>query len=768
MSRGLILGLLALATLLAPHFLSASILCPPDVTIACNMPYTDTNMTGHATVYGAGYNSARFYDDLDGLGSCSVGFIIRTWYADKNYNHQHDPTEVYCTQRITITDIDQPVTVDFPADITVDCPDDIPTTKPTIFGGICDLIATNTKDEIFTIVNDACLKVRRTFTVINHCDYHPSDPNWDGSGIYVGRQWIKVVQKAAPRLQVEGDFEFGVGSNCTASDIAMFNVGVEFGDCPSDNLKYEFYIDLDWDGELETRYSHLLSGDRYLAPKASGDSIRVDLVEELPRGSYKYKWTVSDGCGNTRSRGGTIRIVDNKPPTPYCLTAVQATVSGHDMPLRVSTSVFDRGAFDNCTPSDHIRISFSEDITDTVRMVDCDSRGIQFYRLYVTDEAGNSDYCNVFLLAFDNGNCGPMFSALGAVALPDGSPVPDIDFAVMDPQSAVLGTATSTIDGQFAIDGLELHADRSVMVYDNDYALESTVTLADYIILYRHVLGLEPLADPLKSRAGDINKDNRLTGADLRTMADHILGYPIDSDLGELQVVPQDLMENGQLTSDQYLFTDYDGSFDYSAYVIGDLDDSAGPTIAGVDNGKRQVYAQVYVTPQGDYQIVLPDDLDLSALLIKNGRGPIDAELGGQTLFSGSNADGSYLAMGIDDGPADNSLRVSAATDFTRLEMQLVDEQGASIDVEWSMTVDADDVASEDIDLRCFPNPASNRLHLGDNVEELRLIDLSGREVLHVRGQSSVAIDHLKAGIYMAYLRSIAGTTTVDHVMIVR
>lgn len=760
MCQSIIRPVIVLAAFFLAPSVHASILCPADVTISCHMPYTDTNMTGTATVYGAGYSVARYYDDIDNIDRCNVGFVIRTWYVDKNNNYQHDPYELSCEQRITITDLDREIVVSFPDDITVDCPDDIPMTRPTYQGGICDQIAVSIDDMPFTVVEGACLKIERTFTIINWCDYRPSDPDWDGSGIFIGTQSIKVAQRAAPRLGVTGDFEIGVSADCEAPGITLHNVATEYGDCPSDELKYEFYIDLDWDGEMETRYSHLLTGDYFIAPAPAGDSVQVTLVETLQIGKYKYKWSVTDGCGNFRSAEGVIRVVDNKPPTPYCLLVAYSTVGGDDMPLTVRASLFDRGAFDNCTDPEHIQISFSEDVTDTVRVVDCDSRGIQFYRLYATDLAGNSDYCNVFLLAFDNGNCGPVFRALGKVSMPDGEPVPDIEVAVVDPSSLVLGQAMTGITGEFVVEDLELYEDRAVMVYPNNYDFSSEVTLADFVILFDHILGYTNDLDDYTAMAADISGDGRLTGRDLRLLADYILGWQDNSGVGAMQVVPADLIAQGTWDGGNYQFTDYDGSFDYTAYVIGDLDNSSSAALRGAADGNRQIKLQTAFSVDG-IAIDLPDDLDITHLMIAASDASI-IDVDGSELTAGRR-DGRQYRIVTPDSPR---LLIDQVDDLSDVMLQVLTAGGDVVDIELVSTTASNDEIVHASQLACYPNPVSATLFFDDKVVNADLLNLSGQLVATTAQGEPINVSGLDAGVYIAKMADALGTTTYQRIVV--
>ena len=72
------------------------------------------------------------------------------------------------------------------------------------------------KDDIFEIAPDACYKIMRTFTVINWCTYNPGSSGWNGSGKWVHKQIIKVVDQEAPVIDQCEHLVFNTQSDCKA------------------------------------------------------------------------------------------------------------------------------------------------------------------------------------------------------------------------------------------------------------------------------------------------------------------------------------------------------------------------------------------------------------------------------------------------------------------------------------------------------------------------------------------------------------------------
>ena len=107
------------------------------------------------------------YADFDSI--CNRGTINRTFRAADC----HGNTKA-CSQRIVVT-YDQEYFIKFPNDVVIDeCNGSGDYGEPTFFGEDCELLGVSHTDEIFTVVTDACIKIERTWTVINWCTFDPN------------------------------------------------------------------------------------------------------------------------------------------------------------------------------------------------------------------------------------------------------------------------------------------------------------------------------------------------------------------------------------------------------------------------------------------------------------------------------------------------------------------------------------------------------------------------------------------------------------------
>jgi hypothetical protein len=123
-------------------------------------------------------DSTLKFVDNGTLNGCSEGWIQRTWTIEDKCGNK-----VTASQKVIVkhrSDFE----VLFPKDTVVTC-DFLNRTdtsargagSPKIYDDECEQIGLNYKDEIFTVVDSACYKIVRTWTLIDWCIYDPNDHN---------------------------------------------------------------------------------------------------------------------------------------------------------------------------------------------------------------------------------------------------------------------------------------------------------------------------------------------------------------------------------------------------------------------------------------------------------------------------------------------------------------------------------------------------------------------------------------------------------------
>ncbi|HFA51848.1 MAG TPA: hypothetical protein ENJ95_22760 [Bacteroidetes bacterium] len=510
--------------------------CPGDVTIDCEF-YTN-NLELALTSGGDSvldqFGLPVFKDNCDlvylensvslNLDQCQQGDILRRWrVTDPGQNGT-----LLCEQRIFIEHFSD-WAVEFPEDKLVICGEDFPDTgEPEIFYETCELVAISHSDEIFTTVPDVCYKIARTWIVINWCavadpiqeivvessEYDLDfDLNGDGEknkrsfqdglaisnfsenaflhganpdGYIVYQQTIKVVDNVAPVVNCLPTTEICIGDTTCLADFVL----------PQPDIM-----------DCGTSLSITASGDL-------GDGLGPFV--NVPPGIYEMTYTVDDNCGNRGFCTTAVEVRDCKKPTPYCKEGFIIELD-EDSVIVIGPEIFDAGSFDNC-PGE-LTFSFSADLADTIKVYDCGFIGFRTVVVWVTDAAGNQDFCITFVDVQDNnGVCSGDPLIAGTVGTVNDEPV---------------AGATVTLNGSM---GSELTTEEAgdfdfSVHYGGDYTLASEkngdplngVTTYDLVMISKHVLGVAVFDNPYQIIAADANLSNSVTTYDIVALRKLIL-----------------------------------------------------------------------------------------------------------------------------------------------------------------------------------------------------------------------------------------------------
>jgi hypothetical protein len=489
--------------------------CPAPVSINCDN-YLQNLAAGLALgdnsvldIYGA----ASFYDNCDlninynvvvNINTCVQGSIVRTWQATDAAGNSSQ----VCTQTITVTHLNF-WEIQFPADITAQCvngtlPD---FGEPTVFFDECELIGVSYEDQVFTVVPDACYKIIRTWTAINWCIYSPTGNNSTSDDPLVGlrryrsgpdgfvqyQQTIKVVDNDAPDFVVPTIDGCIVSTGCTKTLNLPYPV-------ITDECSLDFQVNIT--GAFGTFNNIGLAG--------------VNIPNVGP-GEYVVTYSVTDNCGNTSYQTVNVVVEDCKKPTPYCVNGLVIEIMQTGM-VDVWAADFDAGSFDNCGP---VQLSFSPNVNNIELIFDCTQLGQNIVQLWVTDAAGNQDYCETFVLIQDNMNhCpggNPVVVVSGLIATETSAPVAN----VMVDVNGGMQTLETNSSGTYSFT-LPIGGDYTVTPMLDLNPLNG-VTTFDLVLIQRHILGVQPLDSPYKMIAADANRSNTITTFDLLTIRRVIL-----------------------------------------------------------------------------------------------------------------------------------------------------------------------------------------------------------------------------------------------------
>jgi len=584
----------------------AQIVCPADVTVSCLNP-TDISTTGDVIMNASaldGINGFAFDNcninavnnaEISNTVDCGQGVIEREFTAFTSTG------VASCVQTITV-EPDFNYFVSFPADVTITGCADVANIdmvgEPIISGVTCGEIGIAIEDQTFVISSGACNRIHRTYFVKNTCIDNftnttdggipvAGDPlkfQDDGDGFFKYTQKIDVVDEEAPVFVVcENQFFDTFSGDCSGNVL----VDISATDNCSNDLTYFWKVDLFSDG----------------SDNEFGNDSSIEGV--FPVGEHTAFAQTFDGCGNTETCSFLITVIDVKNPTPFCTDLGTVIMNGDSRSITIwANDLIQQGSsFDNCTANEDIIVTASLAINpnptspssatsvtitcdDLIRDADGNALPTNFtIQVFVTDEAGNWDFCTSQLNVIDTGNdCGDSAAASsaeisGRIFNEQNEDVEDVTVEV-ESNNMNMNPFFTDVDGQFAFNNLVVNGDYSVepsKVIDP----ANGVTTYDLVLLTRHILGITPLNSPYKIIAADVNEDKTLNILDLIEVRQLIL-YSIDefSSLKSWSFIDADYQFNNSLNPLSEVYPEIIGfnqlasnaAADFIGVKLGDLD----------------------------------------------------------------------------------------------------------------------------------------------------------------------------------------------------
>lgn len=480
--------------------------CPPNPpSITCDdywLNYEAQLNLGNYSVLD-GFGLPQFGDNCDvevehtvtvNIDQCGVGSITRTWSADDTAGNG----PVICSQTIQTTHVSD-FEVQFPADVTVTCTNQTITfEEPTIFLETCELVAVSSEDQIFTVVQDACYKIVRNWVVINWCNVGDvvadelPDPlvglrryRDGGDGYIQYEQVVKVVDEVDPEFDQGCDIpNVGILDNTCGATVTLPEPSTT--DCSTD-------VTVTVESDLGSGFGPFVN----VAP-----------------GTYNVTYTASDNCGNNTTCETTVTVEDDKNPSPYCVNGLVIELMNTEPPMiEIWANDFDFGSFDNC-PGD-LQISFSSDVTHVSEIYECLQIGTNLVQIWITDAAGNQDFCETTVTVQDNmGICpvgDPLISMGGSIANENDESIEGVEVTLGGTTS---GTATTGNDGMFQFADIPQGGDYTISALLDNNPLNGVSTF-DLVLISKHILGVTLLDSPYKIIAADANQSNSVTTLDM-------------------------------------------------------------------------------------------------------------------------------------------------------------------------------------------------------------------------------------------------------------
>jgi hypothetical protein len=382
----------------------------PNITINCEYPLNLNNLTAFGTFVkqGSTINDIVINNVIvgrDGVYSnCDGGTVTSTVRDERNLCSQGRIARNFVitdlsgniatfTQYIYISDIN-PFGINdikWPAK-TINynsCSSVTPLTSitgvATVANDRCSKADVSFKDQKF--VNNVCGFIRRTWTVIDWCQYMPNVPTSLGKWTYV--QTINYVNTVQPTFtgRTCRDTTICVGTNCMAN--VSFAASAT-DDCQPVQISYSFAFD-------------------------HGNNNTIDLAgstnsfnRTLPVGMHSVTWTVKDKCLNSRSCKSVVTVKDCSIPSVVLRNGLVATLNPQTKSVTLWANDFVLSGTDNCTPTASLKYSFVNNNTSaTSRVFTCADKGTKNIDIYTTDLAGNTAKLTTTINIQDNFNVCP-------------------------------------------------------------------------------------------------------------------------------------------------------------------------------------------------------------------------------------------------------------------------------------------------------------------------------------------------------------------------
>ncbi|MEO5906356.1 MAG: T9SS type A sorting domain-containing protein, partial [Saprospiraceae bacterium] len=535
--------------------LPPSIICPVDLTISCIFPYTEENLDVFGSIALTEEDREQIcLDDpgvpgdpglqcfgLDGLAldncnvqittsaiidvnMCGVGTITRTFTATDDGGRQSTCEQVISIINYDLFDLSDIVwpadytTFDI-CDITLLDPEDLspPYNEPILSDGPCDLVGANYDDAVFDFSNtdQACFKILRTWTVLDWCQL-----NSQSGGIWTHIQVIKAMNNVGPVIEPLPDLsECSFDPECEGLEIDFEAVATDDCSGPA-SLSWRYFIDIDNNQSFD-----------FTSQIVFDDTLRF--TRELPIGSHRILYTVSDQCGNITTEEQLVDVVSCKAPSAKCIHGLSTNLMAMDLDgdgiadwgmVTLQASMFDAGSDHPCGNS--LTVAFSENPLDVTRVFDCNDLGDNEIELWAIDENGLTDFCITTVDIQDNNNiCPPELGGTGTIS---GN--------INVPGSGKLAGAMVYLDGSnaegipsgsngyFVFPSMPLGGQYDVRpIRDGD--ARNGVTTLDLVKIQKHLLGIEFFKNPYQYIAADANNSSSITAVDIIQLRKLILGY---------------------------------------------------------------------------------------------------------------------------------------------------------------------------------------------------------------------------------------------------
>jgi len=262
-------------------------------------------------------------------------------------------------------------------------------------------------------------------------------------------------------------------------------------------------------------------------------------LPQLPGGTHKIRWIIESGSAHDTCEQ-TFTIKDCKAPTVNCLGGLSVNIMPTGM-VQLYATDFLLSKDDNITPSNQLLLGVRIAGNGTGFPVDangnpmstvtfnCDHIGTNIIQLWVKDKAGNSNFCETWMIETDNySNCGgnppPQYGVCAYTE--DNKPIEEISASLSGSGNGIpsfIFTTQSPTYGCINFNGVPIGSSIVITPVKDDNPLNGVSTY-DLVLISKHLLSQEALNSPYKMIAADANKSNSISTFDVVEFRRLVLG----------------------------------------------------------------------------------------------------------------------------------------------------------------------------------------------------------------------------------------------------
>jgi len=498
------------------------IYCPPDTIVNCDFSKSEFGQLGIAEFQD--FCSVTLSDSISfNLNECGIGNVERFFAAeDDRGNFSSCKQHIRVGSNYALDSVESKII--WPKDLEIELCHTNELNPEFLEDGFnvpqykdfsCSTPVVTYEDTHFDAHDEgACQKILREWTIVDWCHF---DPSTSFNGSFMHTQVIRIIDLEKPVITLGcDDIEI---TNAIPEENCLYRIpllSAEASDngCDSTALNWRYTIDYLNDGDID----------------------KIDATSDIENGLFEIgthhiSWNATDACGNTTACSQLITVLDNKAPTPYCVTSLVVTISDDSKDVEIWAQDFNLKSEDNCS-TDNLSFSFSETEYKPNLSLTCDDlQNLSIHlidvKIYVSDESGNSEFCNSTInLQGNEANCEEESSfgmIQGQVNLWNGQSVSDVSLSIGSSYMTEDLKFVTRDNGTFNFDQLLMNESYILNGKKEDEKLAGLST-ADLVQIQQHILDINPFDSPYKIIAADVNFSGDITARDVIQLRSKLLG----------------------------------------------------------------------------------------------------------------------------------------------------------------------------------------------------------------------------------------------------